>query len=50
MGKNDGRFYVDVETFKGSFLYWVMQFFVEGNQDNVFDRQNDDGSLGHYLF
>lgn len=27
-----------------------MQFYVEGNSDNVYDRQNDDGTLGHYLF
>lgn len=43
-------FFMDIETFKNSFLYFVCSFYRIDNKVNYFDRAGDEGQLGYYTF
>jgi len=47
---NDGKFFIDIVTFKASSLYFVIQFYRSDFQTSFYDRRGDDGTLGHYTF
>ena len=47
---DDGRFFIDIDTFRDFFLYFLIQFHRDHYEVSYYDRQNDDGSLARYTF
>jgi hypothetical protein len=47
---NDGMFFMDIQTFKDSFLYFVVTMYQKDWVSSYYYLQNDDGSLKKYLF
>jgi hypothetical protein len=47
---NDGMFFMDIQTFKDSFLYFVVTMYHKDWVNSYYFQENDDGKLKKYLF
>lgn len=47
---DDGRFFMDIDTFKNSFLYFLVQYNRDNFQVSYYDMRNDVGALARYTF
>jgi hypothetical protein len=47
---DDGRFFIDIDSFKTFFLYFLVQFHRDNYVVSYYDRTNDDSSLARYTF
>lgn len=43
-------FFMDIDSFKANFLYFVFSYHKPDYSVNYFDRIGDDGELGYYTF
>jgi len=48
--QDDGKFFIDLTTFKQSFLYFLVQYYRPGWKVSYFEQLDDDSSLKKYLF
>lgn len=48
--QDDGKFFIDLETFKESFLYFLVQYYRPGWKVSYYEQLNDDSSLKQYTF
>ena len=46
----DGLFFIDINTFQASFLYFCISYYHDDWPVSYFERLNDDGSLQRYTF
>lgn len=47
---DDGIFYVDIETFKANFLYFLVTFYHDDWNVSYYEQTNDDATLKRYTF
>jgi hypothetical protein len=47
---DDGKFFVDITTFKEYFLYFLIQYHRDHFKVSYFDKQGDEGELARYTF
>ena len=47
---DEGKFFIDIETFKQYFLYFLIQYHRDNFKVSFYDRRDDDGSLARYTF
>jgi hypothetical protein len=47
---DDGLFFIDLETFKSSFLYFLIQYYRAGWKVSYYEVLDDDSSLKRYEF
>ena len=47
---DDGLFFIDIETFKSSFLYFLVQYYRDDYVVSYYEQLNDDGKLKRYTF
>lgn len=47
---DDGIFFIDIESFKSSFLYFLVQFYRDDYKVSYYEQLNDDGKLKRYTF
>ena len=45
---DDGNFFIDIETFKNHFLYFLIQFHRDDYVVSYYDKKNDDSRLARY--
>ena len=43
-------FFIDIETFKNHFLYFLIQFYRDDYVVSYYDKKNDDSRLARYQF
>jgi hypothetical protein len=49
--RDDGKFFMDIESFKNCFLYFLIQYHRHDYITSYYDKQNDDeGKLARYTF
>ena len=42
---DDGKFFMDLATFKKSFLYFLIQYYRDHYHVSYYERLNDEGTL-----
>lgn len=47
---DDGKFFIDIDTFKSSFLYFLVQYHRDNFKVSYYDKVGDDSSLARYTF
>lgn len=47
---DDGIFFIDIESFKSSFLYFLVQYYNDDFTVSYYENLNDDGTLKRYTF
>lgn len=48
--QDDGKFFIDIDSFKANFLYCVVQMHRENFHVSYYDKQDDNGALARYTF
>jgi hypothetical protein len=47
---DDGIFFIDIDSFKASFLYFLVQYYNDDFTVSYYENLNDDGGLKRYTF
>ena len=47
---DEGKFFIDIESFKNCFLYFLIQYHRHDYVVSYYDRSNDDSSIKRYTF
>lgn len=47
---DDGKFFIDISTFKEYFLYFLIQYHRDDFKVSYFDKRDDEGQLARYTF
>ena len=50
LNADDGLFFMDIDSFKQGFLYFLISYYRDDWISSYYDRTNDDGSLARYTF